>query len=83
MAVKKLTLSAPADVIEKAKAIASENNTSVSAMFVTFLKGVSTDTGGALPPITRKAAGLIELPSGATKATLLGDALEERYGKSE
>jgi hypothetical protein len=83
MNTKKLTLSAPEDVIEEAKQIAAKNNTSVSAMFTRLLNAVSrSDDRGTIPigPVTQRASGIVDLPSG-TYDELLTDALEERYDR--
>ena len=81
MNTKKLTLSAPEDVIEEAKRIAARNRTSVSAMFTRLLNAVSrsgdseTDPIG---PVTRRATGIVDLPPGS-EDQLLTDALKEKY----
>jgi hypothetical protein len=85
----KLTLSADKAVIERAKRLAEERGTSVSAMFSQFIKGMSgsessrRDQAGRRPigPITRKARGLVKLPSDKTDRQLIESALRERYGK--
>ncbi len=80
----KLTLSADKDVIEKAKKIARDRGTSVSAMFSQFVESVSggTDSGTRkLGPMTRSAIGLARLPADKTDRELIEDALAERYGK--
>jgi len=79
----KLTLSADKDVIQKAKQLAQERGTSVSAMFSRFVESVAT---GADPkrlkpgPMTRKAIGLAKLPSNKTDRQLIEEALAERFG---
>ena len=83
MNTKKLTLSAPEDVIEEAKQIAAKNNTSVSAMFTRLLNAVSrSDDSETIPigPVTQRASGIVDLPSG-TYDELLTDALEEGYDR--
>jgi len=85
----KLTLSADKTVIERAKRLAEERGTSVSAMFSQFVEGMSAsepsrrDSAGRRPigPITRKARGLVKLPSDKTDRQLIEEALQERYGK--
>ena len=78
----KLTLSADAKVVEKAKRLAAEQQTSVSAMFGRFVRSVTTETPGDKPlgPLTRKATGLITLPRAKTDRQLLEDALLEKHG---
>ena len=85
----KLTLSAEKAVIERAKRLAEERGTSVSAMFSQFIEGMSAselsrrDQPGQRPigPITRKARGLVKLPSNKTDRELIESALRERYSK--
>ena len=64
MGNKKLTLSAPEDVIEKAKQTAARNGTSVSAMFTRLLTAAAQagEDQNPLGPITLEATGLIRLP---------------------
>lgn len=57
----KLTLSADKDVIEKAKQLAEERGTSVSAMFSQFVQSATTPRRHArrpVAPITRRLRGL-------------------------
>jgi len=85
----KLTLSADQDVIERAKQLAEERGTSVSAMFSQFIEGMSAaapsrrDHAARRPigPITRKARGLVKLPSDKTDRQLIESALRHRYGQ--
>jgi len=79
----KLTLSADQDVIEKAKRLAEERGTSVSAMFSQFVESVAGDAESAPPrlgPMTRRAIGLVKLPADKTDRELIEQALVERYG---
>ena len=82
MAVKKLTLSAPEEVIADAKRIAARKMTSVSGLFVRLVRAVDQETGqqDSLGPITLRASGIAKLPSDQTDAELLEEALNERYG---
>jgi hypothetical protein len=80
----KLTLSAEKDVIEKAKRIAEDRGTSVSAMFTQFVQSVAADTDPQrlkLGPMTRKAIGLVKLPAETTDRQLIEEALSERYSR--
>jgi len=80
----KLTLSADKDVIDKAKQLAETRGTSVSAMFSQFVESLtSAETSGPerLAPLTRKAIGLVNLPTNKTDRELIEAALVERYGK--
>ena len=79
----KLTLSAQKDVIEKARQLANDRGTSISAMFSQFIESISAesnDTKAKLPPTTRKAMGLVKLPGNKTDRDLLKAALAERHG---
>lgn len=82
MRTSKLTLSADRELIQQAKKLAALNGTSVSAMFSRML-GVMGRTSGLLDspaPLTRKATGLIRLPSAAEDERLIEDALAAKYG---
>lgn len=81
MKTRKLTLSAPEDVIEKAKRVAAEQGTSVSAMFARMVAAADAPRGQtAIGPITRGVSGLIQLPADRSDQGLLEDALTDRYG---
>ena len=85
----KLTLSADKAVIERAKQLADERGTSVSAMFSQFVESLSSEsapsgedsTAQPIGPLTRKALGLIKLPKGKSDRELTEEALMERYGR--
>ena len=81
MATKKLTLSAPEDVIEKAKQTAARNGTSVSAMFARMLTAAAQTGQDQTPlgPITLEATGLVSLSDDKSDVQLLEEALEQRY----
>jgi hypothetical protein len=80
--MSKLTLSADKDLIRKAKELAAQNRTSVSAMFSRMLRVMGRTSGLQQPPapLTRQATGLIRLPSAAEDDRLLEDALAAKYG---
>ena len=82
MGLKKLTLSAPEEVIEEAKRVAAQSGTSVSAMFTRLLtaaaRAVSADRA-ALGPVTRQATGIVRLPADRSDRDLLEEALGDRY----
>ncbi len=80
----KLTLSADKRVIDKAKRIAEDRGTSVSAMFSSFVNSVAADDDTPrhkLGPLTRRALGLAKLPVGKSDRELIEAALTQRYGK--
>lgn len=82
----KLTLSADEQVIKKAKKLAAERGTSVSAMFSAYVQSLDRedrDFRKSLPPLTRKAYGLVKLKPedrGKTYRQLRDEALAEKYG---
>ena len=82
MAIKKLTLSAPEEVIKDAKRIAAKKMTSVSALFVRLFRTVDQefDSEDSFGPITLRASGIVRLPKRHSDKELLEDALDEKYG---
>ena len=80
--VKKLTLSIDDTVIEEAKRLARENQTSVSSMFERFVRlaGSRDKSEPELGPITRQATGLLSLPKDKTYRELLDEAVSEKFG---
>ena len=82
MAVKKLTLSAPEEVIADAKRIAAKKKTSVSALFTRLVRTVDQEfrSENALGPITLRATGIVKLPANRTDRELLENALSDKYG---
>ena len=82
MIASKLTLSADPQLVKDAKHLAKARHSSVSALFarfVTALKQAEQSEPFALGPITRRAAGLVHLPPGASYRHLVEDALAEKY----
>jgi hypothetical protein len=82
MKASKLTLSADKDLIRQAKKLAAQNGTSVSAMFSGMLRamGHRSKSQESPAPLTRKATGLVRLPSAVEDERLLEDALTAKYG---
>lgn len=80
--MKKLTLSADADVIEAAHRLAQEQGTSVSAMFSRLVRLLAKRASTSRAPgrITRKATGLIKFTPGQDEREILAEALVERHG---
>lgn len=76
----KLTLNADQDVIEKAKRLAAERNTSVSAMFSRFIRALANGAGKqkAIGKLTRQASGVIDL-KGRNYKDVLADSLTDKY----
>jgi len=79
--MKKLTLNADETIIEKAKMLAEEEGTSVSALFERYVRMLIARrrTSQSLGPIARKAAGVISLPRGKLARHILEEALAEKY----
>jgi len=83
MSMTKLTLNAEPALISEAKKLAAARHTSVSTLFarlVTTLGRMDTTKPPMLGPLTRKATGLLRLPSGRTSKNVLATALAEKYG---
>ena len=72
----KLTLNAEKDVIEKAKRIANERGTSVSAMFSQFVTGMAPSRQRRKPaPITRRLRGLAKVSADTSDRELFEEAI--------
>lgn len=89
MTTSKLTLSADAAVIRKAKRLAREKKTSVSALFATYIEHLD-EAGGdpfdeeQLHPSARRALGLAKLPDdNRPYREIMEEALLEKYGLDE
>jgi hypothetical protein len=76
--MKKLTLSTDARTIARAKRIADERGTSVSALFTDLIQAVPM-LNGRTGTKTRKATGLIKLPGGKSDRKLIEDAVRQRH----
>lgn len=76
----KLTLNADAETIEKAKRLAAERHTSVSALFSRFIRVLANGAGSDLPigKIAKKASGMIDL-KGRDYRDVLTDSLRDKY----
>lgn len=84
--MKKLTLSARESTITTAKRLASENSTTVSAMFermIVFLDSKQKTRKTRLGTATRNASGLIKLGDDANGREVLEQALLEKYGPTQ
>ena len=82
MRTAKLTLSVKPEVIQEAKQSAAALHTSLSALFERLLRALSapSEVNMESSPITRRASGLLTLPSDVKDADLLTDALKDKYG---
>ncbi len=75
----KLTLSADANVIAKAKQLADEQGTSVSAMFSQFVMSHEISRSRqAAAPITRRSRGIAQVDPQLTDRQLFEQAIAER-----
>ncbi len=76
----KLTLNVDAEIIENAKRLAAERNTSVSALFSRFIRLLANGAGRDMPigRIAKKASGLIDL-KGRNHREVLTVALTDKY----
>ncbi len=81
----KLTLSVDERVSARAKRLAAEHGTSVSAMFSRFIQALAQRKEGRPRGgrIARQASGLVRMPKGKSKAAVLSEALLEKYGQGE
>jgi hypothetical protein len=79
--VAKLTLNVDREVIEQAKRLAAERNTSVSALFSRFIRALATgkDRRKPIGKFARQASGVIDL-KGRSHKNILADALKDKYG---
>jgi hypothetical protein len=78
----KLTLNADREVIEKAKRLAAQRRTSVSALFSRIIRalGDGHEKERTVGRLARRASGVIELPKGKSHKEVLGDSLRDKYG---
>ena len=76
----KLTLNADAETIEKAKRLAAERHTSVSALFSRFIRVLANGAASDMPigKIAKKASGMIDL-KGRDYRDVLTDSLRDKY----
>ncbi len=80
--MQKLTLSADESIIKKAKQLAEEEGTSVSAMFDRFVRLLLARRANdpAVGSIALKATGVITFPDGKQEREILEEALDEKHG---
>lgn len=73
----KLTLSADKDVIDKAKQLAEERGTSVSAMFSRYIDTMTTprESRRKAAPITRRSRGLAKVSASKSDRELFEAAI--------
>lgn len=76
----KLTLSADREIIDKAKELAKQQRTSVSALFAQFINAATrSDHWPDQPaPITRRCKGLAKVSADKTDRQLFEEAIAEK-----
>jgi hypothetical protein len=81
MSMAKLTLSVEPEIVREAKGVAAGWHTSVSAIFSRVLRALTSSQATELEasPVTRRASGLVELPTDVSDRDLLSEALSSRY----
>ncbi len=85
MAMSKLTLTAPPDIITLAEQLARTENTSISAMFVNFIMAKARlseehHSKQQLGPLTQSLIGIVKLPNDFDEKEFMSDVLAEKYG---
>jgi|GEM_PF-399992 len=77
----KLTLNIERNVVAQARRLAKEQGTDVSSMFSRFITHLArrNDRQDRFGPVTRKATGLIRLPTGKSEREIFEQALLEKY----
>ena len=85
MAMSKLTLTAPKDVIAIAEQLARTENTSISAMFVSFVMAKARTleeprSQQPLGPLTKSLTGIVKLPADFDEKEFMSDVLAKKYG---
>lgn len=84
MAMSKLTLTAPAEVIVLAEEQAKFENSSISAMFVNFIVAKAELSGkrkrSKIGPLTKALTGSVKLPDNFDEKAFMSDVFSEKYG---
>lgn len=85
MAMSKLTLTAPPEIISLAEEQAKIENTSISAMFVNFILAKTKlsahrRTRQKVGPLTKSLTGIVKLPEAFDEKEFMSDVLIEKYG---
>ena len=77
----KLTLSADKNLVSTAKRIAEAQGTSVSAMFMRFIRAIKTPQKPEVPlgHITQQASGMVRVSPKTSDRKLIEEALQEKY----
>lgn len=85
MTMSKLTLTAPKEIIAMAEEQARRENTSISAMFVNFIKSKNRFSAERyatreIAPITKSLTGIVQLPKEFDEKDFMSDVLSEKHG---
>ena len=85
MTMSKLTLTAPKKIIAMAEEQARRENTSISAMFVNFIKSknriwAEQRARREIAPITKSLTGIVKLPEDFDERDFMTDILSEKHG---
>jgi len=85
MAMAKLTLTAPPEIISLAEEQARLENSSISAMFVNFIMAKTRlaarrRSRQAVGPLTQSLTGIVKLPEDFDEKEFMSDVLTEKYG---
>ena len=85
MTMSKLTLTAPKEIIAMAEEQARRENTSISAMFVNFVKSknriwAEQRARREIAPITKSLTGIVKLPEDFDERDFMTDILSEKHG---
>ena len=85
MAMSRLTLTAPREVITLAEEQAKMENISISAMFVNFIVAKAKmmkrlHRRKKVGPLTQSLTGIVKLPNDFDEKEFMSDLLTEKYG---
>ena len=85
MTMSKLTLTAPKEIIAMAEEQARRENTSISAMFVNFVKSKNRILSEQrapreIAPITKSLTAIVKLPENFDERDFMTDILSEKHG---
>ena len=85
MAMSKLTLSAPSEIISLAEEQARLENTSISALFANFIMAKTRMSGRRrsrqkVGPLTKSLTGIVKLPEDFDEKEFMSGVFSEKYG---
>ena len=84
MAMSKLTLTAPPEIISLAKEIAKIENTSISVMFADFIVAKTKQSRSHyskqnVGPLTKSLTGIVKLPKDFDEKEFISEVFIEKY----